>query len=362
MIEALHEAANFRLFTLGGTPLTVGGVVTALLIVAAAAVLARFLREVLRRLRARTWVGASSFIYIVEKLATYGVVIAGVVVAVSTLGLNLTSLAVFAGALGVGVGLGLQGVVKEFVSGLVIVFDRQIQVGDYIELDGGVSGVVQEIGPRAARVRDNDNINVVLPNSWLVERPVTNWTLKGETRRLHVPFKVAIGSDKDRVRQAVLQAARAVPFTLPDTDMRRTQVWLVGYGDSHLNFELVVWPGLEAVKRPQAMRAAYAWAIDDALCGAGLEVPQPQLDVRLRELFGCEGTEALRALGLQRAPPPREAAPVVPAAAGHNDAANDLVAGAEMDRADAERRAAAEETRRERRAPPTRGASDKPGA
>lgn len=360
MIQATQDLAELRLFTLGGTPLTIGGVLAAALIVVAAAVLARLLREGLRRLRARSWVGAASFLYIAEKVGTYGVVIAGVFVAVSSLGLNLTSLAVFAGALGVGVGLGLQGVVKEFVSGLVIVFDRLIQVGDYVELEGGgVSGVVQEVGPRATRIRNNDNVNEVVPNSRLVERTVTNWTLKGESRRIHVPFKVGFGADKDRVRDAVLSAARAVPFTLPDTDVRRTQVWLVGYGDGHLKFELVVWPGLEAVKRPQAMQAAYTWAIDDALCEAGIDVPNPQMDLRVRELFGCEGADALRLLDLKREPM-RPSAPA-PAPAAHNDAANDLVAGAEIDRVETARRAAEDEAHRgPRRA--SGGPSGKPGA
>ncbi|MBC6980708.1 mechanosensitive ion channel domain-containing protein [Caulobacter sp. 17J80-11] len=358
MIEVVQDLAGLRLGTLGGTALTVGGVLTAVLIVAAAAVLARLVRNFVRRLRARSWLGAASFLYIVEKVATYGVVITGVIVAISTLGLDLTSLAVFAGALGVGVGLGLQGVVKEFVSGLVVVFDRLIQVGDYVELENGVSGVVQEIGPRATRIRNNDNVNEVVPNSRLVERTVTNWTLKGESRRIHVPFKVAFGADKDRVREAVLNAARAVPFTLPDTEARRTQVWLVGYGDGYLKFELVVWPGLEAVKRPQAMQAAYAWAIDDALCEAGIEVPNPQMDIRVRELFGCEGADALRLLGL-KSEPTHPSAPA-PSPAGHNDAANDLVAGAEIDRVETERRAAEDEADRERQAAARR--ADKPRA
>ena len=117
------------------------------------------------------------------------------------------------------------------------------------------------MGPRATRLRTNDNVDVVIPNSKLIENPLINWTLKGDTRRVHVPFGVAYGSDKECVRRAVLEAAHKVPFTLPDTRDRKTQVWLVGFGESALNFELVVWPTLDSFKRPAAMQAAYNWSI-----------------------------------------------------------------------------------------------------
>lgn len=295
---SLDEITAFRLVSIGGTPITLGGVLTALLMVLAAMVTARVLRSALERLRGRAGAGASS-VYIVEKLATYGLVLAGVFAALTTLGLNLTSFAVFAGAIGVGVGLGLQGVVREFVSGLVIIFDRQTNVGDFIELESGARGLITEVGPRATRLRNNDGLDIIIPNSQLIENQVTNWTLKGQTRRVHVPFTAGYGCDKTVVREAVLAAARAVPFTLPDAENRRTQVWLTGFGESAMNFELVVWPTLDAVKRPAAMQAAYTWAIDDALRQAGVEIPFAQMDIRLRSLFGHEGDEALRSLGME---------------------------------------------------------------
>lgn len=295
----LDELTAFRLVSIGGTPITVGGVLTAVLMIAAAALIARLLRKGLERLRGRAGASASS-IYIVEKVVVYGVVLAGTFAALTTLGLNLTSFAVFAGAIGVGVGLGLQGVVREFVSGLVIIFDRQANVGDFIELEDGVRGIITEVGPRATRLRNNDGVDIILPNSKLIENRVTNWTLRGRTRRIHVPFSVGYGCDKAVVREAVLAAAHGLPSTLPDEEGRRTQVWLTGFGESAMNFELVVWPTLEAVKRPQAMQAAYLWAIDDALRKAGVEIPFQQLDLRLRSLFGHEGDEALAALGIER--------------------------------------------------------------
>lgn len=315
----IDAIGDFVLFAIGRTPVTLGGVLAGLAVVAVFLTAARVVGAVIRRLRARSRHGREA-LYIVEKLTIYGLTIVGLVAGLSTVGLNLSSLAIFAGAVGVGVGLGLQGIVKEFVSGLVLIFDRVLNVGDYVELENGKRGLVQEIGPRAVRVRTNDNVELVLPNSSFIEGPVINWTLQNRTRRIHIPFRVAYGSDRQKVREVVLEAARSVPFTIAETETHRSQVWLVGFGDSGLDFELLVWPTPDAVKRPAAMHAAYNWAIADALERACIEVPFPQVDLRVRSLFGEEGDDALRALRLQPARRRAAAGPV----ATTNDAAEDL--------------------------------------
>lgn len=320
MQNDLADLEEFILFTIGRTPVTLGDIIAGALVVVLAFVVAGAVAFALRRIRARARYGSAA-LYIVEKLVTYGVVIIGLVAGLSTVGLDFSSLAIFAGAIGVGVGLGLQGVVKEFVSGLVLIFDRVVNIGDYVELEGGERGQVQEIGPRATRIRNNDNIDIIVPNSHLIEGTLVNWTLHGATRRIHIPFAVAYGADKDKVRDAVLAAARALPFTLPESDAHKSQVWLVGFGDSALNFELLVWPDINAAKRPNAMLAAYTWAIDDALRAAGVEIPFPQTDLRIRSLFGHEGDKALEALQLKT---PAIPAPAQAAATTINDAAEDV--------------------------------------
>ena len=321
MLSGFNDFTQIELFSLGESHLTVGGVGAALLLITSFMIGAWLIGGALKRLRLRTREGSGA-LYLFEKLITYGLVLFGFIAGLSTLGLDLSSIAVFAGAIGIGLGLGLQGIVKEFVSGLVLISDRAVHIGDYVELPDGTRGVVQEIGPRATRIRNNDNVYLLVPNSMLIENTVINWTLRGETRRIHVPFQVAIGADKEKVRTCVLEAARDVPFTLPDNDLHRSQVWLVGYGDSCLKFELIVWPTLEAVKRPKAMNAAYTWAIDDALSKAGIEIPYPQRDIRIRSFFGEEGDDAMEALNLQRKP---HAIAEAPAAPSINDAAEDLL-------------------------------------
>lgn len=323
MPNELNLLDNFALWRMGKSVVTVGGLASGVVVMVLAVLVSRLAGAGLRRLRDRSGSQAPS-VYIVEKLVSYGLVTFGLIAGLSTIGLDLSSLAVFAGALGVGVGLGLQGVVKEFVSGLVLLFDRLVRIGDYVEIQTGERGVVQEIGPRATRIRNNDDLDVLIPNSRLIEAPMTNWTHRGDTRRLHVPFLVAFGVDKVKVREAVLKAAHAVPFTMEDTPRRRTQVWLVGFADHGLKFELVVWPTVDAVKRPNAAQAAYTWAIEDALRAGDFEIPLPQRELRLRGLFGEQGEDALAALKLET----RKKASAKKAKATVNDAAVDLLADA----------------------------------
>ncbi|MBB5661370.1 mechanosensitive ion channel family protein [Brevundimonas halotolerans] len=327
MVNELTELQDAAVLRLGGISLTLGGLLTAAIIIAVAGALSWAATRAIRRLRYKA-TRSTQALYLLEKMTGYGILIAGLFMALSAAGLNLSSLAVFAGAIGIGLGLGLQGVVKEFVSGLFLIFDRMVSVGDYVELDDA-RGAIVEIGPRATRIRTNDNINIIVPNSSLIEGKVTNWTLKGDTRRIHVPFSVAYGADRAEVRDVVLKAARAIPFTLPETEARKCQVWLVGFGESGLDFELLVWPTQDAVKRPAAMHAAYTWAIAEALDEAGIEIPFPQTDLRIRSVFGREGDDALEILG--RAPKgrsrksaPSEATPKA-AAQGSNDAVEDLL-------------------------------------
>lgn len=327
----IQGLAAYDLVRLGKTTITVGGLGAAILIIAASVLGGQLLAGGIRRIRRRADPAAAPSIYIVEKLTTYGLAVFGVIAAFSTLGLDLSSFTLFAGALGVGLGFGMQSVVKEFIAGLVLLFDKLLHIGDYIELQTGERGVVAEIGPRATRVRNNDDLDVLIPNSRLIETPVVNWTHLNGARRMHIPFRVAYGVDKAAVREAVLRAAHNVPFTLKDTSVRKTQVWLVGFGESALSFELVVWPALEAVKRPNATHAAYTWAIEDALRAGGFEIPYPQQELRVRSMFGEEGDEARQTLGLTghqgdevRPKIRRESV---------NDAAEDLARGAELDAA-----------------------------
>lgn len=318
-----HAFLDTQLLRIGGAGITLGTLIAAATILVMAGVAAWAVRLLVRRAQVRLDEARIGAVYIGGQIARYVIIFAGLAAAVSTLGVDLSTLSLFAGALGVGIGIGLQDLVKNFVSGLVLLFDRSIEVGDYVELEDGTSGLVSTIGPRATNLLTNDNVNVMVPNANLLNGSLTNWTRNRATRRIHIPFSVAYGSDKEKVKTAALEAARSVPFTLPDEGDRRAQVWLTRFGDSSLDFELVVWPSLAAVKRPGSMKAAYCWAIDDALRRHCIEIPFPQRDVRVRSFFGAEGDAAVQAYHGRGTGAAQETAPAE-AAGGVNDAAQDI--------------------------------------
>lgn len=204
-----------------------------------------------------------------------------IMLALSAARVNLTGLAVLTGAIGVGIGFGLQSIFQNFIAGIIILLEKSLKVGDFIDLESGITGEVKEINVRSTLVTTNDNVDILVPNSEFIAGRVTNWTLRETYRRVRISFGVAYGTDKELVRKAVLEAADRVPYTLKTNEKRAPQVWLVGFGDSSLDFELVVWLSDDAVRRPGAVNAAYNWEIETSLAQYGIEIPFPQRDVHI---------------------------------------------------------------------------------
>lgn len=261
--------------------LTLGQLLTSLVIVLATFVVSSVLQRGIKQLQHRQGVVSSPQLYVIGRLIHYAVLTLGVLFAASTLGADVGKIAIVAGALGVGIGLGLQGVVNNFVSGIVILLEKSVKVGDFIELGSGLVGEVKEIHMRATLIKTNDNVDILVPNAELVSNMVTNWTLEENIRRFRIPFGVAYGSDKELVRRAVLEAADMVPCTLRSPG-HEPKVWMTGFGDSSLDFVLGVWVSPEQVKRPTALISDYLWAIDDAFHKYHIEIPFPQRDLHLR--------------------------------------------------------------------------------
>jgi len=205
-----------------------------------------------------------------------------IMIALNSLGVNLAALTVISGAIGIGIGFGLQAIFSNFISGIIILLEKSITVGDFIELQSGVVGEVREINIRSALITTNDNVDILVPNEEFIKSQVINWTLKESLRRLRVSFGLAEGTDKEVVRKAGLEAAAAVGWTYDDGGSRAPQVWLVGFGDSSLDYELVVWLNEEAVKKPAKVGADYNWALHTALEKYDLEIPFPQRDLHIR--------------------------------------------------------------------------------
>jgi small-conductance mechanosensitive channel len=273
---------DYTLFSVGEAPVTGGDVLRVLIILTLAYLLSRGVRHAILRFSEQESSGTQASLYTVGRLTHYAIIILAVVIALSSVGLDFSNLALVAGALSVGIGFGLQSIVSNFVSGLIILFEHTLRVGDYIELDTGLTGTVKAINVRSTLINTNDNIDIVVPNSEFVSNRLTNWTLGEHILRVRIPFGVAYGSDKELVKKAALEAAAEVPYTLTHMKGREPDIWLVEYGDNSLNFLLLVWVNRQGARRPTRTRAAYLWALETKLAKYGIEIPFPQRDLHLR--------------------------------------------------------------------------------
>lgn len=287
---------NTSLFKMGETPVTTAGIIRVFVIIMIVWWFSYWLRKALSRLAGRNQKIADSTIYTLNRVLHYLIMLIGIMVALSSIGLDFSNVAWIAGALSVGIGFGLQSIVNNFVSGLIIMFERSLKVGDFLELQSGVSGTVSQINMRSTIIRTPDNLEIVVPNSEFISGRVVNWTLTDNDRRLRIPFSVEYGTDKELVVNLVMQAARNVPYTLEDEN-HEPQVWMTLMGDNGLQFELLVWvrQGVDIEVRRggsrQGLRAAYTWEIESALRDAGVGMPFPQRDYYIRSILGESSVE-----------------------------------------------------------------------
>ena len=226
--------------------------------------------------------------------------------AVSELGVELNKLTMITGALGIGVGFGLQNTVSNFVSGLILLFERPIRPGDVVEV-AGVVGVVRRIGIRSSTIHTSDDAEVIVPNNDLISSKVTNWTLSSSKRRVDIRVGIAYGTEPGPVLKLLVEVAESFPAVLPQP---KPAAFFLGFGESALNFELQFWSAQEGWFQ---LKSDVAVAVAKALADAGIEIPFPQRDLHLRTIDG-EARNVLRLASPGTTPPEREKA--LPAAQG----------------------------------------------
>jgi small-conductance mechanosensitive channel len=283
--HSVKKVLGYDLFHIGDAPVTPGSIIQMLLIMVLGFLLSWLIRRLLDRLSRTRRYAKGSVTYTTGRILHYIIITVAFFVALGTIGLDFTNFALIAGALSVGIGFGLQGIVNNFVSGLILLFEAPLRVGDYIELDNELRGTVKEINTRATVITTNDSVDVIVPNSELVSTRLTNWTLRESMARLRVEFGVAYGSDKEEVKAAALEAASEVEFIIKHNPGREAQVWLTGFGDSSLNFQLLAWVSKAGVRRPGRTRSQFLWALETRLTERGIEIPFPQRDLHLRTGF-----------------------------------------------------------------------------
>jgi small-conductance mechanosensitive channel len=201
----------------------------------------------------------------------------GVLIALGTVGVSATSLAVVFGALSIGIGFGLQNIFNNFISGIILLFERPIQVGDAVEING-IWGEVKKINVRSTIVQTFDNASLIIPNSDFISSQVTNWSFKDKRMRRKVDVGVAYGSDVELVRQTLFEIAAQTPHVLkyPSPD-----VIFMDHGDSSLIFTLRYWTHLDYY---YSTSTGIRFAIDRMFAERGIEIAFPQRDIHIRSV------------------------------------------------------------------------------
>jgi len=276
------------LFEINNTPVSIWKLITVLIIFIFGFLLGGlFKHTVLKPKEGESEINSdeASSRMLLSNIGYYLILIIAFFSALKVLGLNLSSLAVVAGALSVGIGFGLQNIVSNFVSGLILMFERSIKIGDYIQLNETLRGRVTDIRMRSTTIKTNANIDVIIPNQNFIQNNVVNWTMEDNIRRFEIPFGVKYGTNPQQVIDVILKALKESGFTdIYTSRTRYPHVVMTEMGDSSINFELFVWVIGKGILYPKRTTSRFLILIYNALNAHNIEIPFPQRDLHIRSI------------------------------------------------------------------------------
>jgi small-conductance mechanosensitive channel len=273
LIRTFREIFEIELFKLGEISITLMAVIELILVIGVFFFISKLVRRFFQRRILPRFRLADGAQFIILRLLHYILVVIGILLAINIVGIQLTSLTVIFGLMGVGIAFGLQNITSNFISGIILLFERPINVGDYIEV-GDFRGRVTSINMRATTIVTLENITLIVPNSRFIEDTVTNWSVGDPKIKITIPVGVAYGSDTELVTNLLLKAADDHPQVL---SVPKPQVLFKDFGNSSLNFELRVWIPDPMIRLGVISDLNYA--IDAAFRENGVTIPFPQQDV-----------------------------------------------------------------------------------
>lgn len=276
ILEGIKNAFTFPLFTLNQTPITVSSIIMFFLVVWGFFVLSKVLRRYVGRWLLGRFQMEQATRFTILKVTHYALVIIGSVFAFQFIGIDLSGLAVIFGLLSVGIGFGLQNLTSNFISGLILLFERPIRVGDRITV-GDTEGNVTEINLRSTTVRSLNNISIIVPNSDFIASTVINWSHGDPKIRLDIDVGVSYDSDLPTVLRSLEEVAEESPDVLKRP---KPEVYLLRFGDSSWDMRLMAWIG--DPKQFRRIRSRLNCAIVDKFRANGVEIPYPQRDLHVR--------------------------------------------------------------------------------
>ncbi|BAF70837.1 mechanosensitive ion channel domain-containing protein [Nitratiruptor sp. SB155-2] len=285
IIDLIWKEFNRPLFTINQTPISSLKLIIAFLILLFGYLIGSLYKKSIHKLAQSSHSITPSTKTLLSNIGYYTILIISFFVTLNVLGIDLSSIALIAGALSVGIGFGLQNIVSNFVSGLILMFERSIKIGDFVEIDEDLRGRISDIRMRSTTITTNDNIDVIVPNQDLIQNRVINWTMNDDIRRFRIPFGVAYGTDAKQVIKVIKDAVKTSGFgDIYEDYQRKTRVIMTGMGDSSVNFELLVWiKGKEALY-PKRTTSRFLILIYEALNDNGIEIPFPQRDLHIKSI------------------------------------------------------------------------------
>ncbi|MDP3462724.1 MAG: mechanosensitive ion channel [Bacteroidales bacterium] len=277
LMKWFTEVWHYHLFQLGKTNITTKSVVILLILLFLLFFITGILKKLLVR---RVFPRYGIDVGVAQSISTiirYVLLIIGLVVIFQTTGIDLSALGLLVGALGIGIGFGLQNITNNFISGIIILFERPVKVGDRIEIDD-LQGNIINISARSTTVITNDNIAVIVPNSDLISNRVINWSLNNKQVRLNFPVGVSYKEDPANIRRLLIEVAsnNAGVLKTPEPD-----VLFESFGDSSLNFILRIWT-LDYSDTPMVLKSQLYYAIFEKFKEHDIEIPYPQRDIHIK--------------------------------------------------------------------------------
>jgi small-conductance mechanosensitive channel len=272
----IREVLNIQLFTISEVPVTTASILLFFLLLTFFIFVGIFVRRTINRKIFKRFNVDEGTSYTLSRITQYIIITIGVLISFNFVGINLSSLTVIFGLLSVGIGFGLQNVTSNFISGLIILFERPISVGDRVVVNN-IEGDIIEINIRSTMVRSVNNISIVVPNSEFVSKDVINYSHGDPTYRLDVNVGVSYGSDLDNVLKALREVADNNSSVMQNPE---PEVFLNEFGDSSWNMQLRVW--IPDVKQYPKVRNELNQAIVRTFRAYGVEIPFPQRDLHVR--------------------------------------------------------------------------------
>ena len=277
---------NEPIFTINDTAISIFKMVWALLIFIFGFIVGALYKRKINKIASNRRSFTPSTRTILANLGYYLIVTIAFFMALNILGVKLSSIALVAGALSVGIGFGLQNIVSNFVSGLILMFERSVKIGDYIEVDENTRGYVTDIRMRSTTINTNENIDIIIPNQSFIQNNVINWTMSDNIRRFSIPFGVAYGTDVHMVINVIKEAVLNSDLRedIVENSQRQTRVIMTEMADSSVNFELFVWVRGDKLHKPKRTASEFLVVIYDTLYANQIEIPFPQQDIHIRSI------------------------------------------------------------------------------